>query len=478
MAASNIGTDFDSVSLEAWRDQVLASLKGSDWSTLVSTTQDGISLQPLYGAADGAPISARPAAAAWNIVAAADHRDPKTANRQILTDLDAGASAVSIAFAHAPSAGGYGLPAQADTLAELLQDVYLDLVHLRIEPHPLGRRSAGWLAELFESRSTEPVRSTVSFGLDPIGNFARWGALAVDDATIAKRLAETVADLKAKGFSGQFAEADGRTYHAAGASDAQELAVALATAVHYLRVFTATGGGDADTAFGDIGVTLAVDQHQLTSIAKVRAMRLLWQRLQELCGLSGSQLRLHAESARRIMMAADPHTNLLRTSLAAFAAGVGGADSIAILPFSAAAGLPDAQARRMARNLHHLMLEESNLHRVTDPVAGSGAIEALTEGMCEAAWTEFQTIEREGGILKSLSSGALQGRIAASRSALERAIADGSEVFVGATVFPSASRADASVLEAEPWPNPAFRDVVLQCEPLVPMRLPDEAPTS
>ena len=133
--------------------------------------------------------------------------------------------------------------------------------------------------------------------------------------------------------------------------------------------------------------------------------------------------------------------------------------------------MPDEPARRMARNLHHLMLEESNLHRVADPAAGSGAIEALTDGLCEAVWSEFQTIEAEGGILESLISGALQGRIGAARQALEGSLTDGSEVYVGATVFANETPAKVAVLEAEPWPDPEFRDVALECAPLLPATL-------
>ena len=471
MSFSRLADGFEPATPEAWREQVVRALKGADPSSLVSSTPDGIALQPLYPPAPGSAITARAAGSAWDIVALADHTDATAGNRQILEDLQGGASGLSIAFAHAPSAGGFGLPAHEDTLPALLQDVYLDLIHLRIEPHPLGRRSAHWLAGLFEQRSIEPARGTVSFGLDPLGNFARWGVLAVDQETLARRLTGTLEALKGKGFSGHFIEADGRAYHAAGASDAQELAAVLATAVHYLRALTDTGGLDVEEAFGDIGVSLAVDQHQLTSIAKMRAMRLLWGRLQELCGAAGIPLRLHAETARRMMMADDPHTNLLRTSLAAFAAGVGGADTIAILPFSCALGLADGPARRMARNLHHLMLEETNLHRVADPAAGSGAIEALSDGLCEAAWLEFQKIEAEGGILHSLTSGALQVRIGEARQALEQSLADGGEALVGATVFANATPAKVDMPEAEPWPDPEFRDVALECAPLLPATL-------
>jgi methylmalonyl-CoA mutase len=471
MSISPLADGFEPATLEAWQDKALQALKGADLSALSSRTADGLAVDPLYSPADGAAVEARPADTAWDIVALADHPDGRAANGQVLADLEGGASGVSIAFAHAPSAGRFGLPAEADTLSLLLQDVYLDLVHLRIEPHRLAKQSAHWMADLFERRGIEPSRGIVSFGLDPLGNFAWRGVLTADRKGIAKRIASTVDMLKGKGFSGRFVEADGRNYHAAGATDAQELAAVLATAVDYLRFLTETGSLSVDEAFDAIGASLAVDQHQLASIAKMRAMRLLWQRLQDLCGAGGKALRLHAETSRRMMMADDPHTNILRTTLAAFAAGTGGADSITILPFSCALGLADRQARRVARNLHHLLLDESNLHRVADPAAGSGAIEALTEGLCEAAWTEFQMIEAEGGILDSLISGGLQGRIAGARQSLEHLLASGSEVLVGATIYPHASPAKVPVVDAAPWPDPEFKDVVLDCTPLTPASL-------
>jgi methylmalonyl-CoA mutase len=471
MSISSLADGFERATYDAWRERVSNALKDAEFASLIDRTPDGIVIEPLYQPAAATPIASRPAGAAWDIVTVADHTDVGTSNRQVLDDLEGGASGISIAFALAANAGGFGLPPSGDTLRGLLQDVYLDLVHLRIEPHPRSRRSAHWMAGLFEQRGIEPVRATVSFGLDPIGNFARRGALPADGETVAGRLAGTVDLLRGKGFAGRFVEADGRPYHAAGANDAQELGAVLATEVHYLRVLTETGGLGIDEAFAAIGVSLAADQHQLTSAAKMRAARLLWRRLQDLCGAEPSDLRLHAETARRMMMADDPHTNLLRTTLAAFAAGTGGADSIAILPYSCPLGLADAQARRTARNLHHLLLEESNLHRVADPTAGSGAIEALTDGLCAAAWAEFQAIEAEGGILESLQSGALQIRIGAAREALRKAVADGEKPFVGATIYPNATQAKVALLEAESWPDPVLGDAVLECAPLLPTKL-------
>ncbi len=465
---------FEPASHDAWRELVLRDLNGADFSSLLSRTSDGIGLQPLYEAAGNKVVPSRSSGGDWQITTLADHTDPQEANKQILRDLDAGATALSIAFEHAPSAGGFGLPADGDALSEAMQDVLLDLVQLRIEPHPLGRRSARWLANLFAKRSTEPARSAVSFGFDPIGNFARWGVLSVDENIVAERLSEAVASLRNGGFSGQFAEADGRSYHEAGASDGQELGIALATAAWYLRTFGDNGLTTAQ-AFNSVGISLAADQQQLVTIAKMRAMRLLWRRLQELCGDARVDLRLHAETARRMMMAADPHTNILRATLAAFAAGVGGADSIAILPHTWALGLADRPARRIARNLHHLLLEESNVHRVTDPAAGSGAIDALTDGLCRAAWSEFRMIEGEGGIITSLTDGKVQSRIAGSRNRLHQAHENNDEVLVGATRFPDPAPPSVRTLDVERRPDPQFKDIALTCDPVTPMDQPNSS---
>ena len=151
----------------------MAALKGGDWSSRVSRTPDGIALQPLYPPAPGPAISARPAGAPWDIMAIVDHTDAGAGNRQILRDLEGGASGLAIAFAHAPSAGGFGLPASEDTLRPLLQDVYLDLVHLRIEPHPRARRLAHWIAGA-QSRVTASWTTSIVPTVNPAAQYIRY----------------------------------------------------------------------------------------------------------------------------------------------------------------------------------------------------------------------------------------------------------------------------------------------------------------
>ena len=169
--------------------------------------------------------------------------------------------------------------------------------------------------------------------------------------------------------------------HAAGGSEAQELAFALASAVAYLRALE-QGGIALDEARRFIYFRLAADQDQFLTIAKFRALRKLWARIEEACGLDPRPAFVAAETAWRMMTKRDPHGNIVRGTIAALGAAVGGADAVTVLPFSAALGLPDAFARRIARNTQTILIEEANIHRVADPAAGSGAIEALTDALC------------------------------------------------------------------------------------------------
>ena len=189
---------------------------------------------------------------------------------------------------------------------------------------------------------------------------------------MAPAFAALVGELVGLGFRGPFAVADGRIVHNAGGSEAQELAFTLGSAVAYLRALEA-GGTPLDAARGMIYFRLAADADQFLTIAKFRALRKLWARVEQACGLAPKRAYVSAETAWRMMTQRDPWVNLLRTTIAVFSAGVGGADAIGALPHTAALGLPDGFARRIARNTQLLLLEESNLAKVSDPVAGSGA---------------------------------------------------------------------------------------------------------
>jgi methylmalonyl-CoA mutase len=416
--------------IDDWRRLVDEALKGRDISTLQSRSRDGICIDPLYECRRDVESLPWRVASKWALVQILDHPDPDAANEQALEDLEGGATGLVLRLAGGPSAAGLGLPPTAEALQIALQGIDLARIHLRLEPHPKTPQSARWLKHLIEQSGVAPEFAAVAPGLDPIAVLAFQGSDADLD------LHDYVAcfrEIRAAKLQGPLATLDARIYHEAGASEAQELAALLATAVWWLRALE-EAGLRPDESLPYFGASLAVGHDQFLSIAKLRAVQLVWGRLQELCGIPQSRLLVHAETSRRMMTRADPMTNLLRTTVALFAAGVGGADSIAVLPYDAALGLPSPGARALARNMQHLLMEESHLHIVADPAAGSGAVEALTDAIAKHGWAEFQAIERAGGIVASLSSGLFQARIEAARAKLRAELASGAIRLVGATV--------------------------------------------
>jgi methylmalonyl-CoA mutase len=225
------------------------------------------------------------------------------------------------------------------------------------------------------------------------------------------------------------------------------LALMIASAVAFLKGLEDNGLPPED-AVPLIGFSLAADADQLFTIAKIRALRRLWARVQQAMGLDPSPAHIHAETAWRMMTVRAPHVNMLRATLAAFAAGVGGADSIAVLPFTSAIGLPDGFARRIARNTQTILIEETNAHRVADPSAGSGAFEALTEALAGKAWELLAEIERGGGIVDGLRSGTVQAMIRKVREARADDIARRKALITGVSDFADLDEKPVGVLRA------------------------------
>ncbi len=321
------------------------------------------------------------------------------------------------------------------------QAYYLDAgIAIDLDLSPQAKDAARRIAQLAKERGTAPATTDIRFGFDPIGAAAMAGGSPLSWPDLAPQFGAAVGDLAAQGFRGPFAAADGRIIHNAGGSEAQELAYALAVAVTYLRALEAAGIA-LDAARGMIYFRLAADADQLLTLAKFRALRKLWARVEMACGLAHRPIFVAAETAWRMMTQRDPYVNLLRETIAVVAAGLGGADAVTVLPFTQARGLPDRFARRLARNTQLLLLEESNLARVSDPAAGSGGIEDLTAQLCRHAWALFQEIETAGGAWPALETGLIQRKVAAVRAEREAAVARRKDALTGTSDFPNLGEA-------------------------------------
>ncbi|MBF9232018.1 methylmalonyl-CoA mutase subunit beta [Microvirga alba] len=442
-----LAADFPAATREQWLRLVEGVLKGADFQKkLVRKTYDGLDIQPLYPKAERAQRIARAEPGRWRVSQRIDHPDPAKANELAVLDLEGGADALTLVTGKAPAARGFGVRAETvEDLDRALSGVMLDLVHLRLDAGGKGRPMAERLITVAERRGHKLSDLSLDLGMDPIGGLAALGELSVAWDEVSRRMGLMLADLTARGFTGRAFLADGRPYHEAGASEAQELAAALSTGVAYLRALEAQGHSP-EAARDALSFLLVADADEFLTVAKFRALRRLWARLEQASGLRPKPIRLHAETAWRMTTRRDPWVNMLRATVATFSAGIGGADAITVLPFTAALGLPDAFARRVARNTQLVLLDEANLWRVADPAAGAGGFEALTEALCEKAWALFQEIEREGGIVESLTRGVLQSRIAAIRTQRDKAVATRKEPITGTSEFPNIAEANVAVL--------------------------------
>jgi methylmalonyl-CoA mutase len=456
---------FPPSSEENWRERVAAALNGASFEKLVAKSEDGFAIAPLYQRKVG-PRASRPGGP-WRVVARVDHPEAEAANAQALEALGAGAEGLEIVFAGAAGAYGYGLAAADEAAIDrLLRDVRFEATRIELDLGPAGEATARMIAACVQ-RKSDWRRADIGFGLDPIGLLALSGRSRAwsEEATALARLAR---DLAAAGFVGPFVAADGRVIHAAGGSPAQELAFVLASAVTYLRALEA-GGVALDDARCAIGFRLAADSDEFMSVAKLRALRLLWTRIEEACGLTRKSVRLHVGSAWRMMTARDPYVNVLRGAMAAFSAGLGGADSVSVLPFTQPLGLPDVFARRLACNSQLILLEESHLGFVIDPAGGSGAFEALTEALCENAWTLFQGLEAQGGIVVALERGAFQAEVTAMAGSRDSDVARRKAPITGVSDFPDLAEIKPDILDVA---RPAFAyEGEAHAPPLAPHRL-------
>jgi len=412
---------------------------------LETTTYDDVTVNPLYGVRDERPEAPLPGEfpyvrgtsatrdvnAGWLVSAQFGGSDAAAANERILAALENGVSALWL------QVGAAGLP--VDALPAVLDKVLLDLAPVSLDAGADTVAAAEALYALLDARTDVADRGAVRVGLGaaPLTSaFSGRADVTVADAialaTAAADRAETVRALTV----------DGTAFHNAGASDAEELGAAIAAGLEYLRELVAAGRTAAN-ALGQIEFRLAATDDQFQTIAKFRAGRQVWARIAQVVGaVDAGNAPQHAVTSAAMMTQRDPWVNMLRTTLAAFGAGVGGADSVTVLPFDVAlpAGALDvseAFSERIARNTQLLLLEESNLGRVLDPGAGSWYIEELTAQVAGKAWEFFQQIEAAGGYRAALDAGVISERIAATRARRESDIAHRRTSVTGVNEFPN-----------------------------------------
>ena len=400
-------------------------------AALRTVLEGGLTIDPLYlrrdrplGIPGAMPFTRgrvlRDAATAWDVRQLHDDPDAARSRAAVLDDLEHG---VTSAWVHVGADG-----VAVGDLAEALADVRFDLAPVVVSSWTEQPGAARALLELVPDGRT----AGGNLGLDPVGAAARTGAVP-DLAPLADLVRAAAAH---EGW--RAVTVDARVLHDAGASVVDALAVAVATGVEYLRHLEGEGVAPAD-AFEHVELRVPATQDQFLTAASLRAVRRVWARVGEACGVPEEQrgARTHAVTSLRMMTREDPWVNVLRSTLAVFGASAGGADAITVLPHDTVGGLPSPFSRRLARNTQVVLADEANIGRVTDPGGGSWYLESLTDDVAQNVWARFREVEAAGGAVRALADGLLREWADAATEERRAAIATRRRPITGVSMFPT-----------------------------------------
>jgi len=458
-----LAASFPEADREQWRRLLASALRRSGITELPDPVEDvlrqslgsGVDIAPLYmeqdaaGLVRGAGVPGLPPfirgrqagfgeRTGWDVRARHAHPDVDVTRKAIRADLDNGVTSLWLML------GEGTVP--VDGISDVLSGVLLDVAPVVLQAGCATAGAADAFFGLAAAGGVEASGLRGNLGADPYGDAVRTGRQP--DLSTAVALAQRCRD----DFPAvRPIVVDGTVFYEAGGGAVEELGASLAAGVGYLRMLT-DSGLDIDSAFAAMDFRYSAGADQFLTIAGLRAARRLWNRVGEVSGASPGARgqRQHAVTSSVMMSRRDPWVNMLRSTLACFAAGVGGAEAVTVMPFDTALGLPDSFSRRIARNTQTLLMEEGHVARVLDPAGGSWYVESLTDQLACAAWEWFTEIERAGGLVSALSGGLVAERIASVWAARRDRLAHRTDSIIGVSEFPNLSEA---LPVREPYPD-------------------------
>lgn len=398
-------------------------MRSGDYNSLVHQKSDDIAIQPAY-TKEGLETFDQPFRNTknWGVIAEVLVTNENQANKDALHALERGATGLLIYFQG------------SENISVVLEGVEIQYISLRlvVEGDPLAL--AQQLKTLIEERKLVAENLDIYFNHDPLENLARTGNWFQSETEDFQSL-NSLKSLAASAIKHHSLNVN--LFANAGATAVQQLGIYLAMAyeTHYQL---------ADDELAKYWVNFAVGQDYFLEIAKLRAVRRLWNQLSKELGASPNQPVVYAETSLRNKSIKDPHNNMIRTTAEAMAAIVGGADELLVRSFDTTLGDPTEFGNRVARNQQHILQYESHLSQVHDIAAGSYYLERLTEELAAKAWIFFQEIEEKGGYVSALRSGWLQKMIETSAQQEQAAYNAEDRYLVGVNKF---AREDKELLK-------------------------------
>lgn len=454
--------DFPRRHLDDWERLAEPALKGKKLASLVSKDADGIEI-PALSTRQSWPTHSDPAGVpgffpyvrgtraagtnrGWDIRQSYEDPDVDRLVAAIREDLAGGVTSISLAA-----------PLRDVATATKILEALPEHAPIVLDAHDVLESAAVLIAA--SEAADRPLVGNL--GLDPLAALAVRGELVVDVDT-AFRLVTDIAH-HVKGRSGlRTVLVHGEAYDDGGATDAQQLAYAIGCGLSYLRAFIASGFSLED-ANRQIAFRFAAGADVLRTIAKLRAARQIWSRIMGACGARDDARRttIEATTSRRALSRHDVWVNVLRATTAAFGAIAGGADAIVVRTHVDAVGVPDDDARRLAKNVQIILREEAHVGQVIDPAGGAWAIERLTDDLARTAWKRLQEIEGKGGMERAIEVGFVARAVEEAYFDRRNAIATRRQAITGVSDYPWLDEPAPAVLTSSTAPVEATREVEL-----------------
>ena len=474
--------EFTPASLEQWARAAAKSAPGGDLTALQWRTPEGLSVKPLYTAADTAalphtdtlpgfePFIRGPQATMytvrpWTIRQYAGFSTAEESNAFYRKALAAGGQGVSVAFDlathrgydsdHPRVTGDVGKAGVAIDSVEdmkiLFDGIPLDKVSVSMTMNGAVLPVLAGYVVAAEEQGVRQDQLSGTIQNDILKEFMVRNTYIYPPAP-SMRIIGDIIEYTARHMP-KFNSISISGYHMqeAGANQALELAFTLADGKEYVKTALAKGL-DVDDFAGRLSFFWAIGMNFYLEIAKMRAARLLWCRIMKGFGAKNPKslmLRTHCQTSGWSLTEQDPYNNIVRTTIEAMAAVFGGTQSLHTNSFDEAIALPTEFSARIARNTQLILQEETHITSVVDPWAGSYMMETLTQQMADQAWAIIEEVETLGGMTKAVDSGWAKLKIEASAAEKQARIDSGQDVIVGVNKYRPKTQDKVDILEVD-----------------------------
>ena len=470
-------SSFDKPTRAEWQAAASKEVKGKD---IVWHTPEGIEVRPLYTGEDVegidpglpgfAPYTRGPYASMytgrpWTIRQYAGFSTAEDSNAFYRRNLAAGQKGLSVAFDlathrgydsdHPRVAGDVGKAGVAiDTLEDMkirFDGIPLDTMSVSMTMNGAVLPVMAFYIVAAEEQGVGPAQLSGTIQNDILKEFAVRNTYIYPPAPSMRIVADIIAYTSE--HMPRFNSISISGYHMleAGATAVQELAYTLADGMEYVRVARAKGL-DVDAFAPRLSFFFGIGMNFFMEIAKLRAARTLWHRIMEEFGAKNPKslmLRTHCQTSGVSLTEQDPYNNIVRTTIEAMAAVLGGTQSLHTNSFDEAMALPTDFSARIARNTQLILAEESGITNVADPLGGSWFVESLTRELADKAWTLIEEVEAMGGMTAAVAEGLPKRRIEEAAAARAARADRGEDVIVGVNRYRLEDEAHLDILQID-----------------------------